>query len=345
MGIRGFNSKLNSIGIKGTLLDLSNLDNMNTKRVIVVDILNFYYKSVRSKSLKIQYKPHLHGIFNLLSFLRKRGFIPISVFDGKPPISKAHIINARKQHYKNYVENTAEKGGDMHTVTNISRDQINEIMALLDILGLPYVKHDDYEAELVCAWMIRESKGRIFAALGDDWDLMLLGCPVLRNLNFKTNTVEYFNPVEICNKLELTHEGFINFILLLGTDYCTRIIGLDTIELFNILKMNNGVIEDTIEFIRQNYPTGVKIPNVDYSNVKKHYKLPDVDFMNYASHMEMVQTLITYYLHLEDEDDPGIIHREAFVKLRNKLIGLLQIKDFIVSEKLVDIYPKCYQKR
>jgi 5'-3' exonuclease len=340
MGIRGFSSKLNSVGITGTILDLSKIENIDSKRVIVVDILNFYYKSVRSKSLKIQYKPHIHGIFNLLSFLRKHGFIPICVFDGKPPSSKTHILNARKKHFKNYIDNLEKHSSDDSTtlsIPTIDRDQIDEIMALLDILGLPYVKHDEYEAEYVCARMIQESRGRIFAALGDDWDLMILGCPVLRNLNFKNATVEYYNPIDICKQLEFTHDAFINFILLLGTDYCTRIIGLDTLALFNILKMHNGLIEPTIAFIRQYFPTGVKIPNVDYNDVKKYYQLPNVNFMNFASNMDLVDRLLVYYGNLED--DVILLKRESFIRLRNKLIGLLQMKEYIISEKLVDIYP------
>lgn len=339
MGIRRFSSKLADLGIKGELLNLANICNLDTKRVIVVDILNFYYKSVRSKSLKSNYKPHLQGIYNLLSFLMKHGFIPISVFDGKPPASKAHILNSRKAHFKQHLEN-AEKRADYVQSdiepTIISREQINELMDLLELLGLPYIKHDEYEAELVCAWMIREFKGRIYAALGDDWDLMVLGCPVLRNLNFKDGTVEYYNPSEICGKLEITHEVFVNFVMLLGTDYCDRIQGIETLELLNILKLNNGIVENAIEFMRVNYPTGVRIPNVNYETVLKHFQIPDVNFTDYALNMIVIDKFMSYYM---NPNFKGFMSREEFIKMRNRLIGILQMKNFIVSEKLEYIFP------
>lgn len=342
MGIRRLSSKLNDVGIQGEVLKLAEIEDFSNKRVIVVDILNFYYKSIRSKNLKVTYKPHLQGIFNLLSFLMKHGFIPISVFDGKPPAAKSHVINSRKQHFKQHLENaaTSEKNEDsqqQQQPTVISREQIDEIMNMMSLLGLPYVKHDDYEAELVCAWLIHESEGKIFAALGDDWDLVALGCPVLRNLNFKDGTVEYYNPADICVKLDITQATFLNFVMLLGTDYCDRVTGIGTLELLNILKLNDGSIDNTLEFIRLHFPTGVRIPNVNYNNVLTHFQIPDMDFTDYAQNMSMVPKFLSYY------NNPlkfkGFLKKEEFVKLRDRLINLLQMKNFIVSEKLEEIYP------
>jgi 5'-3' exonuclease len=342
MGIHRLSSKLHDIGIQCELLELSNIEDFDSKRVIVIDILNFYYKSIRSKNLKVLNKPHLQGIFNLLSYLMKHGFIPISVFDGKPPPAKTRVINSRKQHFKQHMENIEKRANsnsslEMQQNTVISRDQIDEIMHMMSLLGLPYVKHDEYEAELVCAWLIQESDGKIFAALGDDWDLLALGCPVLRNLNFKASTVEYYNPIDICAKLNITQEMFVNFVMLLGTDYCDRVTGIGTLELLNVFKLNDGIIDKTIEFIRLHYSTGIKIPNVNYNDILKQFQIPDINFLDSAQNMNIVGRFLSYY------NNPlkfkGFLKKNEFIKLRDQLIALLQMKNFIVSEKLEEIFP------
>jgi 5'-3' exonuclease len=332
MGIHHFGKLLKSVGINCELL---NLTPIGESRIILVDIYNFYYKSTRSKGLKVAKNPHIQGIFNLISFLRAHGFIPICVFDGKPPVSKIKLIEARKIKANKQLPSkkweapkVAEPIDEVEAEASYGiSNQITDIIQLLQLLGIPYVRHHQYEAEMVCAWMCSNFKGKIFGVLGDDWDLLILGCPVLRNLNFSAKTVEFYDPVAIRNQLELTTTQLMDLVIMMGCEYSEHIIGIDGSELLNLLRaLHTG--HATAEFISHNYTSNkkVKVPNIEFDSVRSRFRIPDLDFMKHSYNMANISKF--------QENSP---RDTRFIK--SALYKLCpDMKQYIIDEKLGEIF-------
>jgi 5'-3' exonuclease len=322
MGIHNFKKLLTSLNCTGSFIDLNTFKVDNDKRVILIDGLNVYHKSKSSKGSKLKKeKPHIQGMLNLIAFLRSYGFIPVVVFDGKPPASKQYVIDSRKERYIRQLErikgahfNDENPDSDCppddendkakqdiiekRLISQTTRNDIAEITQMLDLIGLPYIKHEEYEAEVVCAWLIANSGGKIAAAFGDDWDLLALGCPVYRTLDFREKTITFYDPQVIKNKLGLTQKQFIDLIMMIGNEHCDRIIGLEPIELYHILKMNQ-TLENSLKFIKEHY-TSVKIPDIDYNYIHTKFDLPDIDFCNYIRNEHTLNLLVSHYNSIED---------------------------------------------
>lgn len=269
-------------------------------KIIAVDISLFIHKSLHSKNDG----GIVQGIFNLISILLKYKIIPIMVFDGKPPLYKLNTIRKRKiqqtrkaqslnesfedDDYDETIlsveieEQTSKEDEDalkiIDKMYHMSKEKVDEIKHLLDILGISYIHHNNYEADFVCAELVKSNVA--YACLSNDYDLLAYGCPrVLRNFNIKTQTVNEYNLSDICKTLEINFSQLIDFTLLLGTDICPKLKGFKTdykLELIkkyktieNVLlhiQLEDEILEDKTEILSIDF----------YNNIKKIYSLSSI---------------------------------------------------------------------
>jgi 5'-3' exonuclease len=111
---------------------------------------------------------------------------------------------------------------------------INDIKGLLNLLCVPYVTAK-CEADFVCTALCK--LGIVDAVISNDMDFIVLGCPiVIRNLIFKDDIVDVYYYDNILKNLNFNSNNLIELSLLLGCDYCNRIINIKNKYVYEIYK-------------------------------------------------------------------------------------------------------------
>ena len=288
-------------------------------KVIAVDTSLFIHKSLHSKSDS----GAVQGIFNLLSILRKFKIIAVWVFDGKPDTNKLSIIEGRKlkqsahaklEEIEDQGKETLEDQGQkikqetsnevseineemiktQYTKYHMNKDKVDKIKQLLDILGCPYIHNNEYEADFVCAELVKS--GFAYACLSNDFDLLAYGCPrILRDFNIRDQTVQEYKLNDVYKVLQVNETQFIDFVLLLGTDICPKLKGYTSDYKLELIQ-THGNINNALEYInilsefnsREATPS-ISTPIEFYNNIRRVYEISsivgDIDFTKGIIHI------------------------------------------------------------
>ena len=227
-------------------------------KTFVVDVSIFLYK------FKYTYKL-LDSFLQQYYHFKKEGIELIYVFDGKPPKEKEFILASRKQNKnkqnnkidlmekereelpKENVEEIKEMDNKISEAKrkniNITKEDVNNVKKLFDILGAKYIL-PDCEADLVCCEMYKQ--GKVFGCISNDMDFLPSGTGLLiRNYNL-SDLVEEYKLEVVLKDSDLTYEMFLDFCILCGCDYTTKIPRLGFITAYKGLK-KYGNIENIIE--------------------------------------------------------------------------------------------------
>ncbi|MHC1591233.1 MAG: PIN domain-containing protein [Candidatus Helarchaeales archaeon] len=196
---------------------------------------------------------HLFGMLYFIINLLERHVIPIVIFDGPPleakrPLSTRKIqrlVNAWKWHYK-----YAQKG-DLVGGSHLFKDNfftfnyiLIETMEFLKTMGIPTCRAPA-DAEAQCARLVKE--GKASHVLSQDHDALLFGSKkVIRNFNFKNNTMEYNDLDETLNRWNITLRQLVDVALLVGTDFNPGIKGIGPVKGLKIIQ-KHGSIENYLE--------------------------------------------------------------------------------------------------
>lgn len=125
----------------------------------------------------------------------------------------------------------------------ITKDHINEIKTLLDLLKLSYI-HINYEADLVCAYLVKNNI--VDGCLTNDNDLIGYQCPIIyKDLNFETNTLKIINTNKLSTLLNLDLNRLTFLLVLFGCDYSSK-IHFDLLEKIYKLLIENVSIDEII---------------------------------------------------------------------------------------------------
>lgn len=259
-------------------------ENFKNKK-IAIDISILIYKviiSIRNSGAdftnqKGEITSHILGLFNKTIELLHNNIIPIYVFDGKPPELKYKTLEDRKNNKKKALEKMEQATTEEEKIkyfkrcVSITKEQWDQCRDLLTTMGIPYVNAPE-EADSQCAYLAKN--GFVDAVLTEDMDILTFGSPkIVRNL-----TSHKVEPTEIklenlLNKLELNQEQFIEFCILLGSDYCPGIPDLKPDEIFNYFNKSKN-IKNTIVSMEKD---GIKIPiDFDYQKTKDYFLNPTI---------------------------------------------------------------------
>lgn len=214
---------------------------------------------------------HILGLFNkTISFLEK-GIIPIYVFDGKPPLLKQKILDARK-----YVRNKAlqkllvaelesDKIKYFKRSVWISKEQLNQCRELLNLMGIPYIDAPE-EADSQLSYLCKNNM--VYAVLTEDMDILTFGSPkIIRNLLSSQKTPLEINLNDILIKLELNYEEFIELCILFGSDYCPVFTDIKSHDIYKIYKKHNNINDTVIELKKHGY----NFSDNNYIEAKKYF--------------------------------------------------------------------------
>jgi flap endonuclease-1 len=156
--------------------------------------------------------------------------------------------------------------------SQISKEQWDQCRDLLDMMGIPYVNAPE-EADSQCAYLARN--GLVDAVLTEDMDILTFGSTkIIRNITSHKIETSEIVLVDLLNKLELTYEQFVEFCILLGTDYCVGIIDTKPKIIYEHYLKNKN-IKDTIESFNK---INIKIPDdSNYDEIKEYFMKPNVN--------------------------------------------------------------------
>jgi len=264
MGIKKMNSFLNEHKIYkkyAYIYDVikdNNIDNQNV--IIGIDANLFCYKYSHSCDNM------LIGFYNqILNFL-SHGYIPLYIFDGGNFEEKENTLisrNKRKSNLKSKIdmideciidsiENMDEdafqellqhkKRMEKNTI-KISKEDINKIVELFDLLSIPYIFAQN-EAEYLAVLLNEYNIINLF--LSDDTDPIASGIKHL--IKFNNNMVVYYNFHACCKELNIDNNQLCDMSILFGNDYIKFKHNLKPHEIYELIH-NNYCIENIVDKI------------------------------------------------------------------------------------------------
>ncbi len=112
---------------------------------------------------------------------------------------------------------------------------VYQTQTLCQILGIPFLQSQG-EAEVSCVSL--QKNGVVNAVYTADSDVLVYGCTKMIRRIFNGNIVDVLDHDFILQELNLSHEQFVRFCILLGCDFCDGLISNNNdITPGNILKI------------------------------------------------------------------------------------------------------------
>ncbi|XP_068196435.1 probable flap endonuclease 1 homolog isoform X3 [Antennarius striatus] len=152
------------------------------------------------------------------------------------------------------LEKRAETAGwSFPNHTGAASSQTKNCLQLLKLLGVPVIQAPG-DAEALCAQLVRE--GTVDAVASEDMDTLPFGANILiRNVNAKKDSevVEYSLP-KLLEKLQISHQEFVDLCILLGCDYCDKIAGLGPKRALTLIQTHRTIENVILHVNRKTHP-------------------------------------------------------------------------------------------
>ena len=229
MGIRNLNKLLQSKC--STALKSITFGDLAGKK-IAIDASIYMYRFMGENAL-------LENLYLMISLFRHNNIHPIFVFDGKPPVEKATVIETRKKNkqiaekeYKELeaaiptVKDDAEKQEMKQAMDALKKkfirikdSDISLVKRLLNAYGVCYMDAHG-EADVLCSVLCLKHK--VYACVSEDMYLFVYGCPrVIRYMSLLNQTAIIYDMKKILECLDMTMDDFRGICVFSGTDYNT----------------------------------------------------------------------------------------------------------------------------
>jgi flap endonuclease-1 len=171
------------------------------------------------------------------------------VFDGEPPELKAETIEQRQQRREK-----ARQAGDEVGAAQLEQDQIAEIKALMDALGVAWFQAPGEADAQLADWV---AQGHVDAAVTQDYDAALYGCP--STLRYVQST-GHRDPERITLERrlaehEITRQQLVDAAILIGTDYNDGVHGVGPVRGLDLVR-EHGDLQAAAEAREAELPRG-----------------------------------------------------------------------------------------
>lgn len=263
---------------------------------VAIDANLFIYRSVFAirKGMGKDVENKVNGkIFKAthiyIMFIRLFGFVkmnikPVFVFDSSYSYLKEKTMKNRKELRNNLkhkylnAKTDKEKQKYYHVSEDITHDEYDDIIALIELFGFPYIISPE-EADSQCAYLIK--KNYVDYIISDDMDLLLFGCnKIIRRFTIsKHKKMELITLSKVTNSMNMSMDSFIQLGILLGSDYAETVKGIGMKKAYEIIKKYKNIenaklnkqIPSTYEYINAfNYFKKGKYDRVTKQNIKQH---------------------------------------------------------------------------
>lgn len=279
MGIKYLNKYLHE---KCKTIKTMHLKNFANK-TIVIDTSIYMYKFLADNAL----------ITNMAKMIRTfeiYKITPLFIFDGKPPPEKKELLikrnlqkNKAEEKYNELLSSSPNSKEQLISLKNqflrITEVEVNQVKEFFDSKNIRYIS-SPAEADPICVHLVNSNEA--FACLTEDMDMFVYGCHrILRNIDFKTNQVEYYSIQLILKELNISYRHFKQILVLSGTDYNIH----HHINLYNIFsiyekyKNQKDKTDDFYEWLQEEYPSTIK----DMDKLNHCYNMFDLSRYKYYS--------------------------------------------------------------
>ena len=197
--------------------------------------------------------------------LMNHGITPVWIWDGESKdnkqVTKVERRNARKLmiEKKENIINTLKSMNPLErppellnelrqlitTTTSLKRERIEDLRKFSEEIGIPTIVADDEAESLAASLAVERIVGAAWTA---DTDTYAIGCPIVvkgfENISGEVCVNAVFTP-KILKALELNHEEFRDFCIMLGTDFNDRIHGLGPARSYKLIQLYRNL--ETVE--------------------------------------------------------------------------------------------------
>ncbi|KAF8318401.1 PIN domain-like protein [Clavulina sp. PMI_390] len=126
-----------------------------------------------------------------------------------------------------------------------------ESKIMIEALGIPWIEAEgEYEAEGIASSLVKHGIADYVGS--EDTDVLVYQAPLLRNITSQSDPLVLVQADEIPSQLSLTSSAFIDFALLIGTDFTPRLRGLGPHRALKLLQ-DHGSIEKALEAAHPRY--------------------------------------------------------------------------------------------
>ena len=241
-----------------------NLYKLSGKKVAIDASLIIYQQLLTHqlfKNKKGEITNHITGLFYKLTNYLSLNIEVIFVFDGKPPDLKQSCVDERKKKAKDAKDKmdacgNIEKKNELEKQSlRLTKDMIDNVKKLLDLMGISYIHMDVGEGEAIAAELCRI--GYVDYVLTEDMDTLVYGSPkLIRNCLDKSlkrkDIISIIDYGEMIKGMNLSEEQFVKFCILCGCDYCSNVPKVGNSTAFKMIKKHTN-IEDIIEEYKNKY--------------------------------------------------------------------------------------------
>ena len=278
--------------------------------IIYQQLLNNQKAFFRNKEGKIT--NHITGLFYKIMNYISLNIELIFVFDGKPPDNKDNCLQEREKSKK--LKELSEKAESEEDKTKyekmsirLTKEMIDDVKKLLNLLGVPYIHPEVGEGEAYASELCR--MGVVDYVLTEDMDTMAYGCPKLirkcidRSVKRK-DIVTIFDYHEIVSKLNMNHDKFIEFCILCGCDYCQAPPKVGNVTALKLIQ-TYSTIEEIIEKTKYDFPSDYL---VQFNEAKKNFyvfydklKIEDIVFHTSERNLSALENYLVHEIGMNEK--------------------------------------------
>ena len=151
-------------------------------------------------------------------------------------------------------------------IISVRKEHINNLIELLEILGIPYLQ-TNYEAEIVCAQLNRENI--VNGCITEDSDYLTnSGNYLLRKFNSNCNIIVLYKFHILLQELKLNNNQFVDFCILCGCDYTSKITGIGPVKALQLIKKYKN-IENIIDYINNSNTKYIIQPDFNFIKARE----------------------------------------------------------------------------
>ena len=306
-------------------------------KVICFDAYPWIYSNMR--------KPN-HYLVAWVSFIdlliNKLKIKPIFVFDGAPPKEKIkelkkrklkrekaiNLVNENKQKLINAQNSQEDCLSEIKTAKEqinkfqkrsykITKDVIDKIKLLFDLLKVSYIHIENKEADLICAVLVKLDI--CYACVSNDYDMFSYGCTrIIRNFNLKTKRFDIIYADYISSILKLNNHSILDVSMLSGNCYLKIKHSKTLEEIITILNGETNIV-DVVSKFDINYEEYVKIKGIyNFDITKTDIELLIVNYKNLQNitrniKQETIDMFINQYVNLYNKTDNSNVNKLCFL--------------------------------
>ncbi|KAL5485359.1 hypothetical protein ACEPAI_8001 [Sanghuangporus weigelae] len=138
-----------------------------------------------------------------------------------------------------------------------TEETFKECRLILEALGVPCIEsRGQYEAEGLAAALVRRGLAHFVAS--EDTDVLVYGAPLLRNVSSRNGAIISISSEEVRRALCLSRAAFMDFALLIGTDFVPRLRNVGPVRALGFIYEHSRierVVEHESRYVPEDVPS------------------------------------------------------------------------------------------